>query len=82
MALQMDIIIAISMADPKEEKWKYIAPTKYEVSWSMTPLITMEKRPRVKILIGSDSIHKMGLTKTFKHAKIKLAKRATQILET
>jgi hypothetical protein len=77
----MDIINATSIAMPKELNSK-LFPTIDEVNSIMIPFKTMLKVPKVKTLIGNDSIYKIGFTNAFKIANTIAATTAVEILAT
>ena len=81
MALQSDIKTAINMDMPNDENRK-LAPTKSEVNCNIKPLITILNKPRVITVIGNDNIIKIGFTAAFRSANTRLAKSATQTLDT
>lgn len=76
------MMTATNMAAPKLEKPKLVDPTKLEVKFNITPLITKLNNPKVNKVIGKDSKCKIGLTRVFKIDKTKLAKTATNKLLT
>ena len=73
---------ATIIAAPKEEKPKFISPTKVEVNFNIAALMTKLKSPKVKNVNGKDNKDKMGLTNPFKMESTKLAIKAINQLLT
>ncbi len=68
-----DIITAIKTAEPKLEKAKFASPTRLDVIFRITALITKLNNPKVIRVIGKENKCKMGLTIIFKTDKTTLA---------
>ena len=77
-----DMIKATKIAAPNEEKPKLAAPTKVEVKFSISALITKLKSPNVNSVNGNEIILKIGLINAFKMERTKLATNAITILRT
>lgn len=71
----IDMMIAVSSAMPKLEISKEL-PIKLSVSISVMALMTNKNSPRLSTVTGSVSRIKIGLTRTFKMERMKLAPKA------
>ncbi|BAO07509.1 hypothetical protein EMQU_1952 [Enterococcus mundtii QU 25] len=82
MIFTNDMITAIIIADPNDEKLKLAAPTKKEVICKINALITKVNNPNVNKVKGIDKNIMNGLTNRFSTERTKLATTAVQILFT
>ena len=74
------MINATKSAAPNEEKPKLADPTKYEVKFSMSALITKVKNPSVSKVNGNEMTIRIGLIKAFSIDSTKLAITAVIML--
>ena len=74
------MISATNSAAPNEEKPKLADPTKYEVKFSMSALITKVKKPSVSKVNGNEMTIRIGLIKAFRIDSTKLAITAVRML--
>ena len=78
----IDMITAIKIAEPKLEKAKFCSPTTTDVAFNIIALITKLNNPKVIIVIGKDSMCKIGLITIFNTDNTILAKIAISRLPT